>query len=377
MQTTLCMQAYREEPALYMAMELSDRRWRLVFSDGMKKRSRTVEALDREPVLEEIKRARRHFRLDAECAVVSCYEAGWEGFWLHRWLCSQGVVSHVVDSASIEVNRRARRSKSDRIDGDKLMDLLLRYCHGERGALAVVRVPSVEAEGERCLPREREVLVRERGRHWVRIKSLLRGQGLRVQSKHKFLEQLAALRTFDGRALPPDLRAEIEREWARHQLVDAQIRTLEQQQRERLKATAGDAAASQIEHLMALRSVGPQSAWVLVMEFFAWRTFRNRRELAALAGLAPTPYQSGEEAREQGISKAGNRRVRRILIELVWQWLRYQPFSALSRWFETRFGRGSSRNRRVGIVALARKLLVALWRYLNDGALPEGAILRG
>lgn len=378
MQTTLSTQAYREESVLYMVLELGDKRWRLVFSHGEKQRAKTVEALDRAQVCEQIATTKQRLKLGPDCPVVSCYEAGWEGFWLHRWLGSQGIINYVVDSASIEVKRQARWCKTDRIDGEKLLAQLWRYEQGERRALSVVRVPDEQAEDGRCVHREREVLVRERGRHWVRIKSLLRAQGLRVTSKRDFAGQLEGLRRFDGSALPGELRAEIEREWARHELVDEQIQSLERAQQARLARAASAARAeAQIVRLMQLKSVGMQSAWVLVRELFAWRGFRNRRELGALAGLTPTPYQSGESAHEQGISKAGNRRVRRTLIELAWLWLRYQPDSGLSRWFRARFGGGSRRQRRIGIVALARKLLVALWRYLEQAEVPEGALLKG
>jgi transposase len=223
------------------------------------------------------------------------------------------------------------------------------------------------------LHRERKTLVKDRGRHWVRIKSLLRAQGLRMTSKRDFLAQLEALRCWNGEPLPPELHAELVREWARHELVDSQVRELEAQQKTRV-AEGDSVAMQQIQGLMALKAVGWQSAWLLVFELFAWRNFRNRRELASLVGLTPTPYSSGDDEREQGISKAGNRRVRTAMIELAWLWLTHQPGSALSRWYQRRFGTGGKRQRRIGIVALARKLLVALWRYLQDGVVPEGAI---
>lgn len=375
MHTALNDKAYNVAPVLYMAFELSDKNWKLVSSDGNKRRQKTVEACAQGEVLEQIVEAKRRFKLPAGCPVVSCYEAGWEGFWLARWLESEGIVNYVVDSSSIETSRRRRRVKTDRVDGDKLVGLLVRYArYGEREALRVVRVPSREAEDNRRLHRERDVLVKERGRHWVRIKSLLRAQGLRVTGKRGFLKQLDALRCWDGQALPESLRAEIEREWARYEQVNAQIKVLEAQQQARVAACAGEEDLVQIERLLKLRGIGWQGAWPLVMELFAWRRFNNRRELGALVGLTGTPYSSGEDERDQGISKAGNKRLRRLLIELAWSWLRYQPDSALSRWYQQRFGSGK-RLRRIGIVALARKLLVALWRYLDQGVVPEGARL--
>ncbi len=372
MLTTLHATDYTAQPTLYMAFELSDKTWRITSSDGSKRRSKTVEACSTFAVLEEISQARKRFGLPADCAVMSCYEAGWEGFWLHHWLTAQGVTNRVLDSSAIEVNRKKRQVKTDRVDGEKLLVLLLRYLAGEKKALRVVRVPTREEEDNRRLHRERQVLVKECSRHWVRIKSLLRAQGLRVEKKAGFLGHLAALRCWDGQELPLELRREIEREWARHEQVAGQIKALEKLQKERVK-TAQEGPLVQIEQLMRLKGVGWQGAWPLVMELFAWREFRNRRELAALVGLTPTPYSSGESEREQGISKAGNRRLRALLVELSWLWLRHQPDSGLSQWYRRRFAGGGKRMRRIGIVALARKLLVALWRYLEHGLIPEGA----
>lgn len=375
MKAALQIRVYSGEAVLYMAMELADKTWKLQFSDGNRKRAKAVDALARGQVLEAIDTAKRKLKLGLDCRVISCYEAGREGFWLARWLESVGVENLVVDASAIEVNRKAKRAKTDRVDVDRLMRQLQRYVGGEARALSVVRVADDEAEDWRHLHRERDSLVVERGRHWVRIGCLLRTQGLQVAHKAGFLEQLAGLRRWDGSRVPPVLRAQLEREWARHELVSGQIRELERLQKARVRQGGGEGALGLVARLMRLKSVGWQSAWVLVMEFFAWRGFRNRRELAALSGLTPTPYHSGQSEREQGISKAGNRRIRRLMVELAWMWLRHQPDSALSRWFGQRFGGGGKRLRRIGIVALARKLLIALWRYLMHGELPAGAVL--
>lgn len=372
MNTTLHCQNYSTATVLYMAMELGDKSWKLLFSNGTKKRGKTVEALNQGQLLKEIGLSKERLKLPADCGVIACYEAGWEGFWLAHWLRSVGVTVYVVDSAAIEVNRRSRRAKTDRVDVEKLLQLLLRYVQGEKDALHVVNVPSIEDADARRLHRERKTLVAERGRHWVRIKSLLRAQGLRVTDKRDFPAQLDALRCWNGEPLPPDLQAELMREWVRYELVEGQVRELEAQQKVRV-AEGGTVAMQQIQGLMALKAVGWQSAWLLVHELFAWRRFRNRRELASLVGLTPTPYSSGDNEREQGISKAGNRRVRTAMIELAWLWLTHQPGSALSRWYRQRFGAGGKRQRRIGIVALARKLLIALWRYLEFGEIPVGA----
>ncbi|MDQ3566393.1 MAG: IS110 family transposase [Pseudomonadota bacterium] len=364
------------EGVLYMAMELSDKCWKLVFSDGgEKRRHETMEAGHRMELVEAIRKAKEKFDLSSEAKVVSCYEAGRDGFWLHRYLVTLGVENQVVDSSSIETNRRKRRAKTDRIDGVKLLTMLMRYWGGERGLWSVVRVPSVEDEEGRRLHRELGSLQKERTRHRNRIRGLLVAQGLRLEPNGDFLQRLEALTLWDGAPLPLELKGELEREYQRLRLVEAQRRALEKTRTSRLRQ-ADTASVQRVVRLMGLRAIGPNCAWLLVMEFFAWRGFRNRRQLGACAGLTGTPYDSGGSKRDQGISKAGNRRVRTMMVEIAWLWLRYQPSSKLSRWFRERFAGGGARMRRVGIVALARRLLVALWRYLEDGMLPEGAELK-
>lgn len=364
------------EQVLYIAMELSDKHWKLVFSDGgEKRRHETIEAGHRIELVEAIKKAKEKFGLSPEAKVVSCYEAGRDGFWLHRYLVSLGIENQVVDSSSIETNRRKRRAKTDRIDGVKLLTMLIRYWGGERGLWSVVRVPSVEDEEGRRLHRELASLQKERTRHRNRIRSLLVAQGLRLEPNGDFLKRLEVLTLWDGTPLPAELKGELEREYQRLRLVEEQRRALEKTRKRRL-GQADSARLQGVVQLMGLRAIGPNCAWLLVMEFFAWRGFRNRRELGACAGLTGTPYDSGSSKRDQGISKAGNRRVRAMMIEIAWLWLRYQPNSKLSRWFCERFAGGGARMRRVGIVALARRLLVALWRYLEEGMLPEGAELK-
>ena len=360
---------------LYMALELSNKRWKLGFSNGARQRQVSIEAGDWGSLTDQITRAREKLGLPAACRVVSCYEAGRDGFWIHRALVDQGIENRVIDSASIEVNRRKRRAKSDRVDVKAMLRLLQRYWQGERGMLSVVRVPTLEAEDNRRLHRERERLLTERGAHSARIKSLLVAHGIRLRLNGDFLAQLDTARGGLGYALGADLKAELVREHERYRLVDEQIRVLEQEQKARAEAGVGEAMV-QVKGLMQLKGVGWQSSWLLVMEFFAWRAFQNQRQVGACAGLTPTPYSSGDSEREQGISKAGNRRVRTLMIELSWLWLRYQPGSALSRWFQRRFAGGGKRMRRIGIVALARKLLIALWRYVTDGVIPEGAVLK-
>ncbi len=370
--TTVLQSKDNANPSLlYMAMELSRKTWRLGFSNGVKNRQVSIDAGNLVALGDAVSQAKSKLGLDDCCAVYSCYEAGRDGFWIHRELEAMGYRNAVIDSASIEVNRRQRRAKTDRVDLRSLLRLLLRYHGGEHDVMRVVRVPSPEEEDRRRLHRERERLVKERGSHSARIQALLATQGISLKVQSEFLQQLARY----GERLGPDLRAEIEREYQRFQLVTEQLTALEQVQRQRVR-DCRDSAYQQIYQLMQLKSVGWQSSYLLVMEFFAWREFRNRRQLGACAGLTPTPYDSGDSRREQGISKAGNRRIRRLMVELCWLWLRYQPDSALSQWYQRRYGGGSSRMRRIGIVAMARKLLIQLWRYLQDGEIPEGAVLK-
>jgi transposase len=261
------------------------------------------------------------------------------------------------------------------MDVGKLLTMLIRSTQGERKVWSVVHPPSPQEEDQRQLHRDLMALKRERTHHINRIKGLLASQGVKMGIKADFLAQLDAVRLWDGEGLREGLRNRLEREHQRYQLVQVQIRQINMLRREAIR-NEDTPAIKQVRQLMRLKGIGVNSAWVYVMEFFAWRGFRNRRELGALAGLTPTPYQSGDSGREQGISKAGNRPVRAMAIEIAWAWLRFQPDSALSRWYQNRFGHGNSRIRRIGIVALARKLLIALWRYLELGVIPEGAQLR-
>lgn len=364
-------------PYLYMAIELSNTEWHLGFTVGLGQppRLRTLAARDLAGLREEIRLGKVRFGLPENTSVLSCYEAGRDGFWLHRYLSAQGVTNLVVDSASIEVNRRKRRAKTDRMDVGKLLTMLIRYAQGEKKVWSVLHPPSPQEEDQRQLHRELMALKRERTHHINRIKGLLASQGVKLEVKDDFLEQLASVRLWDGSALLAGLRTCLEREYQRYRLVQEQVLQLNKARLEIIR-TSHTPAIEQVRHLLRIKGIGINSAWLYVMEFFSWRGFRNRRELGSLSGLTPTPFQSGDCAREQGISKAGNRPVRAMAIEIAWAWLRFQPDSALSRWYQQRFGHGNSRIRRIGIVALARKLLIALWRYLEFGTIPEGACLQ-
>jgi transposase len=364
-------------PVLYLAFELSNKNWKLGFTvgPGQKPRERSMPARDLERVFAEISAAKQRFKLPESTRVVSCYEAGRDGFWLHRALVAAGVENQVVDSSSIEVKRRARRAKTDRLDLGKLLTMLIRYHSGEPKVWSVVHVPDVEEEDQRQLHRDLADLKRERAREINRIKGLLMGQGISLETRGQAKIDLDGVRLWDGSGLPEGIRSRLRRAQERLEFLGRQIRELETQRAEELEQSPR-ADIHQARALMSLKGIGPTTSWVLVMEFFGWRKFRNRRQVGALSGLTPTPYQSGDSAHEQGISKSGNRHVRVRAIEMAWMWVRYQPESSLSRWFRERFGQGASRQRRIGIVALARKLLVALWRFLETGVLPEGAIVK-
>lgn len=363
--------------ALYLSFELGWGEWKLAFTigRGQAPRLRSIPARQLELLQTEIAKAKRRFSLPQDAPVVSCYEAGRDGFWLHRYLVSQGIGNVVVDSASIEVNRRRRRAKSDRLDAAKLVSMLLRYHAGEEKVWSVVHVPSVAAEDGRHLHRELIELKEERTGHVNRLKGLLAGQGVALTAVDRdFPQELSQLRLWDGSAVPAELQARLLRIWQRWEFVERQIKDLENERRRRIRRDE-TAHVEQVRQLLALTGVGFNGAWLLVLEFFAWRDIQNRRQLGGLVGLVPTPYQSGDSQREQGISKAGNRHMRTLLVELAWNWLRWQPESDLSQWFERRFGRGNKRARKIGIVAVARKLLIALWRYLKQGEVPAGARL--
>jgi transposase len=356
-----------EASELYMAFELGEKNWKLSLGDGARSPSRyTLAAGDTAALLECIAKAKARCGLAPEARVRSCYEAGRDGFWLHRWLMAQGIDNIVVDSASIEVNRRARRAKTDRLDGDKLLSMLIRYYADEPRVWSVVRVPTLEDEDARRAHRELGRLGHERTAHINRIRALLVLNNLRV----KYVGGRLWQRWWTGHAqeLAPGVRAEIERESERLFLVKKQMDTIEVAQRQSVAA----GSEPQVARLAQLRGIGMSSGWVLAKELFGWRRFRNRREVAGCLGLTPSPYASGESETEQGISKAGNRRVRALMVELAWSWLRYQPQSELSQWFARRFASGGKRMRRVGIVALAPRLAIALWRYLEDGLIPNG-----
>jgi transposase len=362
---------------LLLAFELGERTWKLGFTTGLgqRPRLRSVPAGAVDRVIEEIARAKRRLKLPEATPVISCYEAGRDGFWLHRYLIAHGVTNYVVDSSSIEVKRRARHAKTDKLDLVGLLNLLARYLAGDRRAWHVVRVPSVADEDARQLHRTWEAVQKDRTRLLCRLQGLLATQGVRQRISDDFLAQLETVRLWDGTPLPPGLKARLTRVWHQLALLDNHLTELETARRA-LPINPTTTTGRYVQRLPTLRGIGPVGAWVLATEIFGWREIQNARQLGGLVGLVPAPFQSGETEHDQGITRAGNKHVRRLMVQLAWSWRRYQPSSALTRWYEAKFGRGSRRLRRIGIVALARKLLIALWRYVDCGQLPDGAIVK-
>ncbi|MCG8339027.1 MAG: IS110 family transposase, partial [Proteobacteria bacterium] len=358
----------RTTRTLYMAFELGKSSWLLAFFDGRKKRQIQIAARDQKALAKQIDSAIEKLGLTRDTPIISCYEAGRDGFWLHRVLVKKGICNMVVDSSSIEVNRKARRSKTDKLDADSLVRMLYRYVNGEEKVWSVLRIPHPKIEDDRRIHRELGRLKKERSAHTIRIKTLLFGQGVVVNTIATTPGWLETLRTGDGRALEKQLLKEIIRELARLKLVREQIKEMETDQKVALKERR-TIAIKKVRKLMQLKGIGLVSSWNLIYEFF-WRNFSNRKQVASAAGLTPSVYQSGVMDRDLGISKAGNKRIRSLMVELSWLWLRYQPESELSQWFTNRFGTGSRRIRKVGIVAMARKLLVALWKYLEADVIP-------
>lgn len=392
------------DATLFVTLELSLTRWIIVASaPGEDKASKhAVAACDGPGLLALLDRLRERaeHRRGGAVAIVVMQEAGRDGFWVHRLLETHGMKSHVVDPSSIAVNRRSRRAKTDRIDAEAMLRTLMAWSRGERQVCSMVRPPTREAEDARRLSREREALLAERIRHANRIKGLLATQGIFgfEPTRHDRRGRLAGLRTAQGQTLPPRLGAELLRQVDRLELTMQQLAAVEAERDVALAAggcvgPAADAVAANSQcdgdtraavplrnegagaRLLRLKGIGPETAAVLAGEAF-FRDFRNRREIAAYAGLAPSPWQSGGVDNEQGISKAGNARVRKTMGQLAWLWLRNQPDSALSAWYRDRVRDGRGRIKRIAIVALARKLLVALWRFVIHGVVPTGAALK-
>jgi transposase len=382
--TASTIQITTTTPVLMLALELGEDHWKIGFSSafGQEPLVRDIGSRDKLVLLSHIAWAKKKLGLTKDARVVSCYEAGREGFWLHRFLVANGVENLIVDSSSIEVPQKRRRAKTDRLDLAGLCDLLARHVAGSaKPVWSVVRVPSIEEEDRRHLHRELKTSKQDRTRVSNRIKSLLANNGLTLTSWKNLEDQLKKHRLWDGNDLPGALQSRLNRYARDYAYYTERIRELEAERRHMLseelrKPGSQGTAVAKAAQLFTLKGVGINTAWLYSMEFFSWRTFRNTKEVGSLAGLTPTPKDSGKRYREQGIGKDGSRHIRGSAIELAWGWLRFQPESELSKWYEARFGSGSKRVRKIGIVALARKLLIALWRFVETGVVPEGAQMK-
>lgn len=364
---------------LALSLELSSGSWKVAATDTLRSRPamhtlRAEQAGARlQEVLQAIEQLRNKWKLPADCEVWVLYEAGQDGFWIARALQARGVRVLVADAASIPVARQARRAKTDRLDALLLLDCLLAWLRGERSRMQVVSLPEAQAEAQRHLSRDRGELQKEVGQHRDRICKLLRTVGCWDSLKGDLGARLAEgqLRYWDGQSLPEPLAQRLARECERLQLAQAQLRALEAQMHKQLPAPL----QQRIAQLALLKGVGWVGSMRLVLELY-WRNFHNRRQVGACVGLVAQPYDSGASRIDQGISKRGNRRVRALLVEMAWMWLRYQPDSAIAQWFKRRTAGANKRGKRIAIVAVARRLAIALWRYLEAGVIPEGAALK-
>jgi transposase len=368
------------ENRVLIAIELSVSSWfvavRLPGSE--KSRLHRVEGGDTTALLALIRdlRSRAETKLRHAADVACCFEAGRDGFWLHRLLTAHGAIAYVLEPTSILVNRRARRAKTDRLDAEGMLRVLAAWLGGDRQVCSIVSVPTPEDEDAKRPHREREHLVQERQRLENRMEALLFTQGIRGRPSLRSWERdIAKLRTGDGRVLPCLMQAELNRLRRRLVLILELIHEMEAERAKALAAKGDDAMTRKIADLQRIRGIGANFSTVLAREVL-YRSFANRRQLASYVGIAPMPYQSGGMDRDRSISRAGNPRARTTLIQLAWLWLRYQPGSALSDWFRGRVGTLQGRTRRIAIVAMARKLLIALWRYVETGVLPDGVELR-
>jgi transposase len=368
------LQSSVSEPRLYVAFELGATTWQLGMTCGFDVEPwvKGVAANDWAAVRRLLDRAKARFGLPPSVSVVSCYEAGRDGFWIHRALVRAGISNRVVDSASIEVSRRKRRAKTDRIDARKLVQMLVRVCLGERDVWREVRVPPEAAEAARHGSRERTQLTQERTRVVNQMRSWLATCGVRLP-KRRSAAWWTRLTDWADRPLPAEVQARLARAEQRRELLEAQLAVLSEAQ----QAAARTAPAeSPLGRLVRVKGVAATGATVLLEEGLVWRAFRNRREVGGMLGFAPVPYQSGDQSRDQGIDRAGNMRWRAMSIQLAWRWVRWQPSSVLTQWYQRCFSGRGARARRIGIVAVARKLMIALWRYATTGEVPTGAVLK-
>lgn len=378
-QTALQQQVNAQSKALYIGFELSKNGWKIALSDGDcdRIRSKRLDSYDFDELEEIIEWANDYFGLAEDFEIFSVYEAGLDAFWLHYVLDKMGFQNVVVDPASIEVNQKKRRRKTDRLDALRMVRHLVRFHGGDSRIWSVCQVPTMQDEDDRRIERELHRLKCEQTGHVNRIKGLLSTQGVPfAKINDELIEGLDEMVTKGGQKLGPQLKREIRRQYRRLELVRADIKEVAKDRKMLLEQRRDEEKMDKVRRLEMLRGIGEDSAWLLIMEAFGWRTFQNRGQVGAYAGLAPSPWNTGQSKRDQGICKSGNKWVRHRMIQLAWLWLQYQPTSELTQWFNDKYGESSKRSKRVGIVALARKLLVRLWRFVEHGEVPNGARLK-
>lgn len=378
-QTATASQSNAKTRALYIAFDLSATKWQLALSDGVAKPSdivvdRTTVQGAKEALIGHIGLAKQRLSLDPDCPTHAVYEAGRDGYWIARWLGQLGVNCLIIDPASIAVDRKAKHIKTDAIDARKLLILLCDHLNGRAG-LRVLQPPGPSDEDARELHRLAQRLQKIRAQLAMRVQSLLFAQGVDRVYSNGLAEEVGQLRTGDGRPLGQSLQAEIGVLCRQIAGMDTELDALDRKRAEALAkpATETERVAGQLENLVG---IGPIGAWMLAHELFGWREFKNGKHLASFLGLTPTPFASGAMNREQGISKAGSGPLRALMIQLAWSWLRYQPQSPLAQWFNERWAKGGKRSRRLGIVALARRLVILLWRFATTGEVPAGVELK-
>ena len=366
---------YAETRCLYIGIELAMKEWKLAIgSGGTRILRKKVPARNRAALLEAVRTGKRKLGLAETAKVRSCCEAGRDGFWVHRLLTELGIKNVVVDASSLKVEQKRRRKKTDRLDAKRLVIDLIRHWRPEEDVWRMARVPTEQEEDDRRPMRELERLKKEKGQHQTRIRSLLALQGIHCEGTlNPLLARLDQVRSWNGQLLPSHLKEEIRREAQRLRLALEQMSAIRAELKRRLKEQKTEQVAK-VKKLVRARGIGDDSGWLLVTEMFGWRTFRNRREVGGSAGLEGSPHNTGQSEREQGISKGGNRRVRARMIELAWLWIRWQPDSDLTQWFNRRWAKGGARMRRIGIVGVARRLLIQLWHYVEHDVEPKNAV---
>lgn len=366
-QSQLAAELFEEADILFVSIELAQKEWKLAFSDGNERVVKTIDARHFGHLQDLISTYIQEFDLSDDPHVVSCYEAGQDGFWVHRVLVEQLQIQNVViDPASIEDNQRGKQAKTDPIDARKLVRKLIAYHRGDEEVFSICRVPSRQIEDDRRINRELKRLKKERTAQRNGIRGLLRQQGIEVENFGLLEEKLDQLETGDGKELGTQQKREVRRRLRRLELINQQIKDVIAERKQTIQQRKEEPVVMIIDRLRALRGIALDSAWRLTMEAFAWRDFENRGQIGGCFGLDPTPYNSGESENEQGISKAGSTRLRKMAIQVAWNWIRNQPDSHLTRWFKDKFNMDSKNDRKRGITAVARKLMIRLYKWATD-----------